>query len=832
MTSHRLHSGWQFREAGSESDWRDASVPGCIHTDLLRHGLIPDPFFGQNEIDLQWIEERDWEYRLQFDVDAALLAEEHLELVCEGLDTVAIARLNGRIILENDNMFQGHRLPVKGILCAGENVMEIRFGSALQYIRTHRTWHTPTESNDPVGGCTRIRKQQCQFGWDWGPRFVTCGIWRPIWIDAWSGSRIKSVRIEQNHLPDKVELKLFPEISSLNPEVIFRTTISFGNEIAAQDEGRNPKLEIKTPKLWWPAGQGAQPLYELTVDLLENGASVSNWSRKVGLRTIALDCGPDESFEKHDGNPLPSRFGFRVNGRLMFCKGANWIPAHSFVASLTRDDYEPLLRSAADAHMNMIRVWGGGIYEHDAFYDLCDELGLLVWQDFMFACTRYSADEPFLVSVKREARDQITRVRHHACLALWCGNNEVVMMNGATLDRDAALREEYRKLFLETLPAAVREFDPATPYVHSSPVLAIAGLPASEAPGRDAHDWEVWHARKPVEHYEKTAHRFVSEFGMQSYPSPRVAATFCPPEELNILSPIFEAHQKNAGGNAIIFHYLSQLFRHPRDYRALSYLSQLNQAHCMKIAVEHFRRQQPQCLGALYWQLNDCWPVASWSSLEFGGGWKALHYWAREFFAPALVCVKLHGSEKRGIGNYRRNTRGGAEIWTVSDAPEKIGVKLSWHLTKLDGEELAAGGENVDLECGKSLLRHTLDFSRELRDCGKENAFLQTRLIDAEKGGELSRNFSFFTAPRYLKLRRETIAQSHQWNSPRELCITLHAKVFCFAVCIEPHSAAQISDNFFHLCAGESRTISLKFADAQDSENFAAPRIFSLVDSF
>jgi beta-mannosidase len=833
MIQQTLHDHWQFQAPDSDT-WLSASVPGCIHTDLRQHELIPDPFYGRHEFNLQWIEDRNWNYQLTFVPMPELLKNQEIELVCEGLDTVATVRLNGEEILRCDNMFHRHRVSVKNNLREGDNLLEVRFDSAMEYIRTHRTDFTTREFNDPVGGCTRIRKEQCQFGWDWGPRFVTCGIWRPIFLEGWSNNRIETVAIRQTHSSQRVEIQFTPELARTDEAATYRATVFYKDSVVASVEGtaQNLKCTVESPQLWWPAGQGDQPLYEVSVELLNGGQSVSHWTRRIGLRTIELDMSPDEfDISAANGDKL-NRFGFRINGRLIFSKGANWIPAHSFVAGLTRADYEPLLRSMTDAHMNTLRLWGGGIYEHEEFYDLCDELGLLVWHDFMFACTLYPADVEFLASVEREARNQVNRIRHRASLALWCGNNELTLLNNDILGEREDRRSDYVKLFLETLPNVLKEADPVTPYIHTSPLYAVAGMPESKAPSTDEHDWKVWHAQYPVEHYETTQHRFNSEFGMQSYPSPAVAATFCPPEELNILSPTFEAHQKHGGGNGIIFHYVAQQFRYPRDYEAISYLSQINQAFCMKTAIEHFRRQQPQCLGAMYWQLNDCWPVASWSSIEFGGNWKALHYYARRFFAPALVSIKLLGEDKAGIGNRRNNTRSMVELWTVYDAPESRRALLSWQLATLNGEILLDEREELVLQYGESKMQKTLDLSALLDQESKDNVYLRVQLKDAITGEELSRNTALFTVPRFLDLSKEPIGVETKWHSPTEMELQLSAPSFHYGVCVTQKPGLHVSDNFFDLHPNETRSVIVRFDEAPQQPESVMPRVFSLADTY
>lgn len=805
---------WSFFEPDSRR-WLSAVVPGCIHTDLRRHDLIPDPFYGTNELALQWIEEKAWEYRAEFTVSEELLREEHVELIFEGLDTVATVRLNGREILRAEDMFHSHRLPAKGLLKLGKNRLELTFGSALAYIRSQRTDFTVKEFNDPIGSSYRIRKQGCQFGWDWGPRFVTAGVWRPVRIEAWSGNRLRSVRIEQSHKKAQVTLRAEVALARPDPRAQFRFTISRDGVQIAEKVGPANALSVvvNDPQLWWPAGQGAQPLYQVTVVLQgEDNGEADQWTRRIGLRTIELDREKD-GLEKTDAKtPRLQRFGFRVNGRLIFAKGANWIPAHSFVTSATRADYLVSLQAAVEANMNMVRLWGGGIYECDTFYDLCDELGLLVWHDHMFACSLYPGDRPFLEAVRREIHDQVPRIRHHACLALWCGNNELVMLNQDLLESIRARRRDYHRLFFETIPEALAEVDPATPYLHSSPAYALTGYPDTKQPSHDEHDWQVWHARKPVEHYESTQHRFVSEFGMQSYPSLPLARTFCAEEELNVFSPTFQNHQKNAGGNGTILDYTTRLYRLPLDYGSLAYLSQLNQAYCMRIAVEHFRRRQPRCLGALYWQLNDCWPVASWSSLEFGGRWKALHSAAQRFFAPALVSARHLGTESVTIGNYPKNTKGAVEIWTTYDGPEERRARLTWTLMDLEGAVLKSGVQRVVLRHLESVLQKTVDFTPSLAKVGRSRAVLRLVLEDPRKGEVLAENTVLFAAPRFLDLKAAPV--SWTWRSVDATTgeITVESNTLQLSVWFEFASdQVRVEGNGMDLFPGHARTLRVTF---------------------
>jgi beta-mannosidase len=796
---------WRFRDC-SGSTWLPATVPGCVHTDLRRAGAIPDLLRGTNEAGVQWIDEHDWEYSAEFDAAASLLKEEVVELVADGLDTVATVRLNGAEVARTENMFIGYRWDVKRMLRAGRNTLSIRFDSSTRYIRTRRTNHRPRDINDPVGGCTIIRKEQCQFGWDWGPRYVTAGIWRDIRIEGWSGNRLASVAVTQNHGRNgKVTLSLAHELARPDPGAAFHWRISIGSSAVASGVGA--RIPIREPRLWWPSGQGDQPLYRLVVDVVgSNGDVVGRWSRRIGLRTISLDRHRDEWGES---------FQFAVNGRPIFAKGANWIPADCFVAGLGRSDYARDLEAAVAANMNMVRVWGGGIYESEDFFDLCDELGLLVWQDFMFACTLYPGDEAFMESSRAEAVHQVRRLRHRACLALWCGNNEIWGINAHELvdPKKAGLRADYYRLFHRALPAVVRRHGGATPYWPSSPWRGNEDTShtAGEARG-DSHYWDVWHGRNPVKDYEKWNFRFASEFGMQSYSSSATQATFCPPKDGNIFGAAMETHQKNKGGSQVILDYVSRRYRFPRDQDSLIYLSQLNQVHCIQTGVAHYRRLMPRCMGSLYWQLNDCWPVASWSSIEYTGRWRALHHAARRFYAPAFVSAHVPGDEVFGINNYRSSTVRLVHIHTSYDAPAGAAGVVRWDLFHLDGRVLLSGSRKVRLRPMESVRQKTLDLAGPLREFGREHIYLRIALDVA--GTRASEDTVFLTLPRFMDLPRPRTRHSIRMKAPGRAVIALTSPVFQHMFELDFAGLAfTCSDNFFDLYPGERRLVEVAFAD-------------------
>lgn len=837
MRSFPLSSAaWQFRDATKRSAWRSAVVPGCVHRDLLRHKLIPDPFWGCNEAGLQWIGEHAWEYRAKVSLPKEALAQEVIELVADGLDTVATVFVNGREVARTENMFTGYRWDVKPLLRPGKNEVLVRFDSAIDYIARERLDHRPFEFNDPVGRCSVIRKQQCQFGWDWGPRFVTAGIWRDLRLEAWSGNRLANVRVKQTHHADgSVTLAFTPEFVRPAENIELRGTIRLAGQVVATVENREAKIE--NPSLWWPNGHGDQPLYDVTLEAVdEDDRVVGIWMRRIGLRTIVLDRHPDEWGES---------FQFVVNGRPIFAKGANWIPAHSFVAGLTRADYARDLRSAADAHMNMIRVWGGGIYESEDFYDLCDELGLLVWQDFMFACTIYPADAAFQESVWAEAAFQVRRLRHRASLALWCGNNEIAQLN--TVGRAVSdllaypdLRRNYETVFHRILPDAVAELDGVTPYWPSSQwrgnLEDSASVPSAQHVGEkrgDTHYWDVWHARHPVSDYEKWHFRFCSEFGMQSYSSPATNATFCPPHNDNIFGHEMENHQKNRAGNQIILDYVSQHYRFPKDQDALIYLSQLNQAYCMQVGVEHWRRNMPRCMGALYWQINDCWPAASWSSIEFTGRWRALHHVARRFFAPALVTAQVPGEETTTLGNYRGSTVREVHLYTVYDAPTPAQGVLRWDLFHVDGRVLKRGRKPVALRYGESVCQETLDLAAPLAKHGRD--FLYVRIALEIAGRCVSEESVFLTQHRFVHLPENAKTTARvRLTDPKRGTIAFRSSAFQHRFMFDfPGVAFRASDNYFELFPGEEKTVAVAFERQQTAEKLKRRLThMSLADSY
>lgn len=824
--SHRLDltaAAWTFTHPET-SEPLAAQVPGCIHRDLLRHDLIPDPFWGRNEWDLQWISERDWTYRCRFEVAASVLADERVELVFEGLDTLATVRVNGQELGSTDNMFRTWRFNVKSALRAGANELEITFADIHPYIAAGHAKNQFIERLNLRPGRPVIRKEQCQFGWDWGPTFLTCGVWKPVYIEHGPAARLVAVKVRQHHSQGHVRLELRPLVENAPEGATWSARLSLDGQPVARSE--NLFLDVSKPQLWWPNGHGEQPLYELEVVWQEGGRILGTWKGRLGLRTVELVTAPDEF-----GEPCY----FRVNGKAIFAKGADWIPAHAFVGGIDPELYTDLLTSAREANMNMVRLWGGGVYEHEVFYDRCDELGLLVWHDFMFACALYPADEAFLNSVRAEAEDQVRRLQYRTCIALWCGNNELEMLYTKRFREEPRRLHEYLKLFYEVIGPVVEREDgtraywPSSPHHPHFPEKMVE--PFDDQRG-SWHIWDVWHAMVPPRRYTELPVRFCAEFGMQSYPALEVAKTFCPENELNVLGPAFENHQKNGGGNARILHYVAQRYRYPRDYRALSYLSHLNQAHAIATGAEFWRSNMPRSMGALYWQLNDCWPVSSWASIDFGGRWKALQYAAKRFFAPVMVTFRAEGdlipANMVGIVN----TIDAVELWAVYDGTAaQVEGTLSWTLFTLSGEVVFSDSRPVRIAYNQPLRAETLSLKAHLQARGAENLIL--RLAFEKDGSVLAENTFWPYLPRLMPLQKaQPLVQVAEERGLYAL--TLSAPTFLHGVELQvPGFDGRFSDNYFDLFPGVPKRVTVpKRAAASAADLQARLEVFSLADTF
>jgi beta-mannosidase len=796
-----LNGTWEVKQAETAAVL-PAIVPGCVHLDLLAAGEIPDPYYRDNELAQMWIGETDWVYRRTFRLAPDFLDHDAVRLRCLGLDTLATITINGQEIGRTDNMFRTWEFDVKEALRPGENDIAIHFASAMQYARgrlAERHLANWGVDEHKLAGGNWLRKEQCNFGWDWGPRLVTCGIWRDIGLLAFNTARLADVHVRQEHArPGEVTLHASVAVERLGPaELVAAITVSLagnvvnGAESPLDGDTAAVQLPIAQPQLWWPHGMGPQPLYDVEVTLRENGgATLDTWERRIGLRTLRLELHADQWGES---------FHFSANGIPFFAKGANWIPADAFTNRVSDGRYRSLLEDTVAANMNMLRVWGGGIYEQEIFYDLCDELGICVWQDFMFACAAYPTfEDAFMATVAAEAEDNVRRLRHHACLALWCGNNEIEQgLIGEKWTDGTMSWEDYGKLFDRLLPEIVARLDPERDYWPGSPHSPRGDRRDFNNPNwGDAHIWDVWHGRRPFEFYRTCFHRFNSEFGFQSFPEPRTVATFTAPADRNITSYVMEHHQRSGIGNQTIIHYLLDWFRLPTSFEMTLWLSQIVQGMAMKYAVEHWRRTMPRGMGTLYWQLNDTWPGPSWSSLDYYGRWKALHYLARHFYAPLLVS---------GVEDVAAGT---VALHVTSDLMEESSGELHWRLTTAAGEPVDEGHIATAIPERANNLVETLDLNAALAQHGPRDLLLWLEL--QQEGTVVAGNLVLLARPKHLELLQPEIATDVRADGDGRYRITLTSQKPALWVWLTLNEGdGRFSDNFFHLLPGRPVTLSL-----------------------
>lgn len=796
-----------------------AAVPGDIYKDLLTAKKIPDPFYRDNELQLDWIGESSWTFTRNFKIDKSLFDKNRVMLKCHGLDTLAKITINGKILAETNNMHRIWEFDVKKFLQVGNNKITITFLSAKKYIDAKGKERRMYGDTHNMG---YIRKEHCNFGWDWGVKAITCGIWRDIELIAFDKARIANLAITQDH-KNKTKVDLGVDISldrNSRAKLIANIKVKLKDKNICLEQveitGRKTQfnLNIKDPELWWPNNMGKQPLYEISIELCDNeGNIIDAQSTRIGLRTLVLDRHKDKWGES---------FQFVVNGKPFFAKGANWIPGDAVLSRMNEKHYRRLLQDSVDANMNMLRIWGGGIYENDIFYDICDELGICIWQDFMFACATYPVfDKEFMKNVKAEAEDNVKRLAHHPCIALWCGNNELEMFSKTTTAQMNGWKG-YGSLFDVMLKKVVGEFNPECSYWPSSPHSPYGERSNHSNPEcGDAHLWDVWHGHKPFEWYRTCEHRFNSEFGFQSFPEPKTVHACTIKEDHNITSPVMEHHQRSWRGNTTIMQYMLDWFRMPKDFDNTLWASQILQGMAIKYAVEHWRRSMPRGMGTLYWQLNDCWPVASWASIDYHGRWKALHYMAKKFFAPVLVSG-LEDKEK-----------GTVEIHVTSDRLSATDGELKWHATDTTGKCLIKGTKKVKTPVNGNRKVETLKLQKLLKKYSHNNLMVWIEL--QVKDEPVQRNLVIFARPKQMELAKHPgIKYTAKEKKDGSFDLSISTKHPALWTWLELDGFdASFSDNFFHLCPGAAEAVNLKPCRKLSLSQLKKKlKIRSLVDTF
>ena len=797
-----LHEGWKFRQARL-TNWYPATVPGVVHTDLLQNKIIEDPFFRLNERGLQWIDKEDWVYETCFTLAADMMRKENMELVFEGLDTYADVYLNDECILKANNMFRRWSIPVRQYIREENNILKVYFHSPVK-IDVPKWDALPYQypaSNDQSenGGLFNkkisifARKAGYHYGWDWGPRLVTSGIWRPVYIRAWSDLRINDVFIEQKEvgagravIAGHVELDADKDMDgvlvTITDEATGRVLGEWQADLKRGTNRVTVDFVLHKPKLWWSNGLGEPFLYRFRTDIIAGGELLDSKTERVGIRSLKVVHQPDK-----DGHT----FYIELNGRPVFAKGANYIPLDNFLPRVTPENYKRTILDAAGVNMNMLRVWGGGIYENDVFYDLCDEYGIMIWQDFMFACSMYPAEGALLDNIHQEAVDNVKRLRNHACIALWCGNNEcqdawlgwgwkreIERQNKEYADKIWA---QYRQQYHVTLPGVVREYAPGTFYWPSSP-FAFEGEMSGTTDG-DRHYWSVWHGKAPISDYDSEKSRFFSEYGFQSFPEFESVKRYAPyPEDWDIRSEVMMSHQRGGDhANGLIETYLLNEYKKPRDFRAFLYMNHVLQGDAIKTAIESHRRQMPYNMGTLFWQHNDCWPVASWASRDYYGRWKAQHYYVRKAYDDILISPVVEGDDLK--------------VYAVSDRLENTSGRLQLQVCQFDGTVVHHWGKSVGISGNDSRVCFSAPLAKLLEGANRGTVYVRVDYTD--KSGRVYHNNYYLGKQKdmdYPKVDLQTEVRSIEGGYE----VTVSADKFARAVCLSVADNESVySDNYF-----------------------------------
>lgn len=815
-----LHTNWTFCQVG-DTLWSDAKVPGTVHQDLLNHNRIPNPFYGMNEEAVQWVENEDWMYRTSFVVDEQQLSRDAAVLEMDGLDTYADVFLNGALILRSDNMFVGHKVQVKPVLRKGVNKLLVRFRSpvkeVLPQLQTNGFDYPASNDHSPWRTSVYTRKAPYSYGWDWGIRLATCGIWRPVRLVFSDVARIEDYYVCQEAVTQaKADVDNRLEINNVTSNTVsallkvdYHYSDSDTKEIRKQIElrpGANTvslPVSIEKPHLWMPNGWGEPSLYKFTASLSVDGVEIAKQERNVGLRTVRVVMDDDEHGKS---------FYFVVNGKPMFAKGANFIPDDALLPNVTPQRYKRIFEDVKAANMNMLRVWGGGIYEDDEFYDEADRNGILIWQDFMFACSSYPHDPLFVGRVESEAEYNIKRLRGHASLAMWCGNNEIYeamrywgWQRKYSAEAFAEMERGYNVLFRELLPKMVERLDGTRFYMHSSPYEANWGRPNSWKIG-DSHNWGTWHGRKPFESFDTDVPRFMSEYGFQAFPEMKTIRTFAEENDFELESPVMNAHQKADIGNALIKKTMRLYYRVPEKFEDLVYVGLVLQGQGMRHGIEAHRRNRPYCMGSLFWQLNDSWPVVSWSGIDYYGNWKALMYQSKRAFAPILINAIKEGDDLC--------------VYLVSDElQDHDGVRLDVELMDFDGKVHGKWTQSGMLAANSSVLFMKKPVGELQGKLSAANSLLHLTLRN-KNGATIADDVFYFAYPKDQKLPEANIETSVRRRGDA-IEMTLKTDKLARDIFVEvPVQGVRFTDNFFDLLPGQRKKITITSPEGHSLNDF------------
>ena len=794
MRARELNQNWTMR-CVEDSQWQEARVPGTVYTDLLRNGNMEDPYWKDNEDAICSLMEKDYEYQCTFQGEETEdLSNAFLRF--EGLDTVADIYLNNVHVGNAESMHRTWEYPVKEVLSPGENTLKVVFHSPLKFIAQAYKKYGNIGNDDTYEGFMHLRKAHYMFGWDWGAHLPDAGIFRPVFLCSVSHGRIDSVYIRQCHEENKCTLKFEGDCIRETPgEYQWRVLVTapdgqkYETALSAEGEGQ---LVIEDPELWWPNGLGDQPLYQVEAQLLYEGNVEDTWKKRIGLRTMTMQRKKDQYGES---------FAHEVNGKAFFAMGADYIPEEHLLGR-SEEKTRKLLEDCKLANFNVIRVWGGGFYPDDWFFDICDELGLVVWQDFMFACSVYELTPEFEANIRKEFADNIKRLRHHASLGLWCGNNEMEMfVDERCWVTKASEVRDYLFMYERIIPEVLREYDPETFYWPASPSSGGSFDNPNDPDRGDVHYWKVWHGNRPFSEYRKHFFRYASEFGFQALPSQKTIETFTEdPDDWNLFSYIMEKHQRNYGANGKIMNYMQQTYRYPGDFDTVIYASQLLQADAIRYGVEHFRRNRGRCMGAVYWQLNDCWPVISWSSIDYTGRWKALHYYAKRFFAPVMISCQEESwlTQEANMNRQHFQFEKSIHLNVTNETLKDREILVKWYVRNAAAEILREEHAKIQVPALESVWLPKAELP-------EIDVFTQYVSFEAWENGEcVSGGTVIFSYPKYFRYEKPELTCKVEGNR-----ITVSSPVYAKSVeILNGQEDLVLSDNYFDL-NGDSRTVEI-----------------------